>query len=338
MHQLRAFPGEKLKADLHAADKRCDGFHQTQGLVPVGKIERQNDAIACRQFHLVILGKFINRLQGMEELAPAKVNLFLRVLGRRDDQLHEIETLMAPIALYDSIQVESAPAFQFQCTDPTLPRGDENLVVQAARLFFSATEERPNVRITLQKRIPHAAGLGGGSSDAAATLRLLDRFFETKIPTAKLLSMATELGSDVPFFLGNGAAICRGRGEIVEPSPLSTPLNLLLLKPRFGVPTSWAYRRWGDSRGIPGLVNEPQKLGERVFQNDLERPVFEKFIFLAHLKSWLLAQPEIAIALMAGSGSTMFAILPDEKTAEAVIGRARAELDRELWATYCRTL
>jgi len=280
----------------------------------------------------------MKRLQGMEEKAPAKINLSLRVLGQRHDGFHEVETLMVPISLYDSLRVEPANAFEFYTNDPALPMGEDNLVVRAAHLFFSQINPEPKVRITLNKRIPHGAGLGGGSSDAAATLRLLNRFFDAKLPLEKLSALAAALGSDVPFFLGGGAAICRGRGELIEPAPLPVRLNLFLLKPSFGVSTAWAYSRWRDTQEIPGANYSPQQFADQVFVNDLERPVFEKFVFLAHMKTWLLAQPQIAVALMAGSGSTMFGILPDRRSADAVIGHARAELDPNLWACVCETL
>jgi 4-diphosphocytidyl-2-C-methyl-D-erythritol kinase len=274
----------------------------------------------------------------MEELAPAKVNLFLRVLGRQDDSFHEIETLMTRITLYDSLEIERAEAFEFQSSDPMLPPGGDNLVVRAALLFFSAAERKPNVRITLQKKIPYGAGLGGGSSDAAATLRLLGRFFEIKLSPKKLAGLAAELGSDVSFFLGETAAICRGRGEIVESVQLPGQLNLVLLKPPFGVPTPWAYSRFRQAQEIPGVTYQSQKIGQQIFVNDLERPVFEKFVFLARLKTWLLEQDEVSVALMAGSGSTVFAVVPEQASAEALITRARKELDPNLWACFCQTL
>jgi len=274
----------------------------------------------------------------MEEVAPAKINLSLRVLRRRDDGFHEIETRMVPISVYDSIQIEPAAAFEFGADDPALPMGKDNLVVRAAELFFSQIKREPKVRIILTKKIPHGAGLGGGSSDAAATLRLLNRFSDAKLPMEQLSALAAELGSDVPFFLSGGPAICRGRGELIEPAALPARLNLLLLKPPFGVATPWAYARWGDAQEIPDATYSPQQFAGQIFVNDLERPVFEKFVFLARIKSWLLAQPQIAVALMAGSGSTMFAILPDRASSHALIAKARAELDPALWVRVCETL
>jgi len=280
----------------------------------------------------------MNRLQGMEEIAPAKINLFLRVLRRRDDGFHEIETRMAPISLYDSLQVEPADAFEFRADDPALPMGEDNLVVRAAELFFLRIRREAKVRINLVKKIPHGAGLGGGSSDAAATLRLLNRFFDAKLSMEELSALAANLGSDVPFFVGGGAAICRGRGELIQGAPLPARLSLLLLKPPFGVATPWAYSRWGNAQKIPGPDYSPQRFADQFFVNDLERPVFEKFVFVARMKIWLLAQPQIAVALMAGSGSTMFAILRDGASADRIIAKARGELDPALWACVCETL
>ncbi|PYK59469.1 MAG: 4-(cytidine 5'-diphospho)-2-C-methyl-D-erythritol kinase [Verrucomicrobia bacterium] len=276
-------------------------------------------------------------MQGMEELAPAKVNLFLRVLRRREDGFHEIETLMAPISLYDSLAIERANKFEFHCDESGLG-GDDNLVVRAARLFFSETNRKPKVRLTLRKEIPHGAGLGGGSSDAAAALRGLNRFFDARLSRERLSTMAAQLGSDVSFFVNETAATCSGRGEIVTAAALLAPLSLLLLKPEFGVPSSWAYSRWQATREVAGEIYQSQKFGDITFVNDLERPVFEKFVFLAQMKTWLGKQPEVGAALTSGSGSTIFAVLRDPGSANVLIVRARDELDSEMWAFVCETL
>lgn len=273
----------------------------------------------------------------MEERASAKVNLSLRVLRRCDDGFHEIETVMAPITLSDSLEIDAARDFHFRCNDSSLSTGEDNLVVRAARLFFAQTKMPANVSLNLQKRIPHGAGLGGGSSDAAATLRGLNKLFATNLPAEILQELAAELGSDVPFFLEERAAVCRGRGEQIEPVQLPTRFPLLLLKPGFSVPTPWAYSRWKEAKRLPGGFYEAQEFRGQTFVNDLERPVFEKFPFLAQMKDWFLRQPEIVVALMAGSGSTMFGILHDEAKGEPLVERARAELDPTLFAVRCET-
>ncbi|MGI8820779.1 MAG: 4-(cytidine 5'-diphospho)-2-C-methyl-D-erythritol kinase [Chthoniobacterales bacterium] len=266
--------------------------------------------------------------------APAKINLSFRILSRRGDGFHEIETVMAPITLSDGLTIRRAPiksGIAFVCDDPTLPTGEDNLVVRAARSFFRAAQIEPAVRIELQKKIPHGAGLGGGSSDAATVLLGLERLFGTTLGNQTRLELAAALGSDVPFFLCEGAALCRGRGEQVTAIDLADQLPLLLLKPGFGVPTPSAYARWSSSRALPGISYAGQEFAGVSFSNDLERPVFEKHLFLAQTKMWLLAQSEVAVALMSGSGSTLFAVLREPEAAQRLAGRARAELDAELW-------
>jgi 4-diphosphocytidyl-2-C-methyl-D-erythritol kinase len=275
----------------------------------------------------------------MQVIAPAKINLSLRVLGRRSDGFHEIETLIAPISLCDEIKIERSgnQEIAFRCDDPSVPKGEDNIVVRGANLFFQETKITSGISIVPKKRIPHGAGLGGGSSDAASTLLALNELFETNLPREALGKMAEMIGSDVPFFISQSAAVCKGRGELVSPTRLRERLLVLLLKPAFGVPTQWAYSRWRDSREIPGVSYASQALDSQTFVNDLERPVFEKFVFLAQLKMWLLKQPEVGVALMSGSGSTVFAVIRDHADVNPLATRAKAELDPELWTSACET-
>jgi 4-diphosphocytidyl-2-C-methyl-D-erythritol kinase len=275
----------------------------------------------------------------MQVLAPAKINLSLKVLGKRNDGFHEIETLISPISLYDKIDIEKQNRWiDFSCDDPTLSTGDDNLVVRAAKLFLEHVKINRGVSIKLQKKIPHGAGLGGGSSDAAATLRGLNQLFETKLSPEELVKLGSEIGSDVPFFLFESAAICKGRGEIVEPTKIRKKMSILLMKPAFGVASGWAYSRWQDSNEIPGVAYGAQNLEDQSLVNDLERPVFEKFVFLAQLKNWLLKQDEAVAALMSGSGSTVFAVLREKSLGDGLANRARKELDREIWTSNCETI
>lgn len=276
----------------------------------------------------------------MEFLAPAKINLSLIVHGRRDDGFHEIETLMVPISIFDRLDIErrDTGGLDFTCDDPSVPADETNLVVRAARLFCREAGVEPHLRIALRKTIPHGAGLGGGSSDAATTLLALDGLLGTKLPREKLASLGAELGSDVPFFIFQSAARCRGRGEHVVPEAFPHAIPLLLIKPPFGVPTPWAYQRWRDSLEIPGVLYAAQTFPWGEIRNDLERPVFEKYIFLAALKTWLLAQPEVAGALMSGSGSTVFAVLRETSAGDAVRGRLAAEFGPDLWCYPAATL
>jgi len=277
----------------------------------------------------------------MQVLAPAKINLSLKILYRRPDGFHEIETLIAPITLCDEIGIgksDSSEGIQFACDDPSVPKRDDNLVVRAAKAFFEKTKLKSGVSIQLKKKIPHGAGLGGGSSDAASTLLALNELFETKLPREALAKMAEAIGSDVPFFIFKSAAMCKGRGELVTPAKLRRELSILLLKPEFGVSAAWAYQRWPASREIPDVSYAAQKFSHETFFNDLERPVFGKFVFLAEMKMWLLKQPEVGAALMSGSGSTMFAVMRPNADADCVTRRAKLELDPELWTWACKTI
>ena len=277
----------------------------------------------------------------MQVFAPAKINLSLKILGRREDGFHEIETLIVPISLGDEITIDKDDAkdgIEFGCDEPSVPQGDDNLAVRAAKTFLEEAKVKSGVAIELKKKIPHGAGLGGGSSDAAMTLLALNELFKTNLPREALAKMGEAIGSDVPFFIFQSAAICRGRGELVTSLKVHEQLSILLLKPAFVVPTEWAYSRWRDSREIPGVPYTVQQFADQTFMNDLERPVFEKFVFLAQLKMWLLRQPEVGAALMSGSGSTMCAVMRSNTDIERVAERAKAELDPELWTWACETV
>ena len=276
----------------------------------------------------------------MQVLAPAKINLSLRVLGCRSDGFHEIETFITPISLCDEIKIDrrrGKKGFAFRCDDPSVPKGEDNIVVRAAKVFFQETKITSGVSIALKKTIPHGAGLGGGSSDAASTLLALNELFETDLPREALAKMAAMIGSDVPFFIFQSAAVCKGRGQLVSPTRMQEQLSILLLKPEFGVPTQWAYSRWRDSGEIPSVSYGAQEFDGHTFVNDLERPVFGKFVFLPQIKIWLLKQAEVGAALMSGSGSTIFAVIRDNTDVDRLAKRAKAELDPELWTCACHT-
>ena len=251
--------------------------------------------------------------------APAKINLSLRILGKRPDGYHELETLMAPLRLADSVEIShgGGEGIRFLCNDPDLPAGGDNLCVKAAKAFLKETGLHHGLSITLLKRIPHGAGLGGGSSDAAAVLRGLNDLFDHPLVAEELHLLAAGLGSDVPFFLHGGPAWCRGRGEVVEPLEKAESLperTLLLIKPPFPIPTPWAYQRYAELQKLhPPAATEPsQWLGELEIRNDLEAPVFQKYILLPVMKNWMRAREGVESAFMTGSGSTMVAVMrPD---------------------------
>lgn len=266
--------------------------------------------------------------------APAKVNLTLRVLGRRADGFHDIETLMAPLNLADCLEVElkdSAGAV-FSCSDPTIPTDGSNLVCKAVTAFAAATGRKFGVRIHLEKRIPHGAGLGGGSSDAASVLKALNELLSAGLATEDLEKIAASIGSDVAFFIRGVPAICRGRGERVEPVGGVPSAEILLVKPPFPVSTAWAYGAWAGAEKLRETF--PAMLGSIAMVNDLEAPVFSKHLQLPVLKRWLAARPGVVAVMMSGSGSTVFAVL--EGAAEDLAERVREEFGEGFSVWRCR--
>jgi 4-diphosphocytidyl-2-C-methyl-D-erythritol kinase len=243
--------------------------------------------------------------------APAKTNLNLHVRGKRDDGFHEIETRMLPLSLADTVEIEAIgeEVMKFSCSDPKLPPGEENLAVKAVRALEALCDRRFGVRVHVEKFIPSGAGLGGGSSDAAAVLRGMNQTFELGIPTEELAAIAAGIGSDVPFFIYETVCDCRGRGEIVSPVEFAWDLPVFLMKPAFGTSAGWAYQSWENSREIPNVTYVPQLSPWGTMVNDLERPVFQKFIALARMKMWLLEQREVHAAILSGSGSCLLAVL-----------------------------
>ncbi len=220
------------------------------------------------------------------------------------------------------------------CGQAGLPLDESNLVMKALRLFERKTGKSMNYHIDLVKRIPHGAGLGGGSSDAATVLMALNEMEGINLPRAELMSMAGELGSDVPFFIDGGICRCTGRCESVSPMPEMSGFkaDVLLLRPSFGVSTPDAYKRWKDSRELPGVSYAARTWNGMEFVNDLERPVFEKYMFLAEIKSWLLEQEGVEVAMMSGSGSTVFAIFNSSADGNVLAAKAKEQIDPTLWA------
>lgn len=279
-------------------------------------------------------------MDSMRWLAPAKINLSLKILGRRPDGFHNLSSLMVPVSVFDTLEIalKDVGDIEFVCAAPGIPLDDGNLVVRAARLFCSTFGFPPRLRIVLGKEIPHGAGLGGGSSDAATTLLALDALFQTHLARQTLVDLAAELGSDVPFFLVQSAAWISGRGEQVSPIEGLPSVPLLLVKPPFGVPTPWAYLHWKESEEIPGVPYGEQSTAAGTLCNDLERPVFQKYVLLAELKRWLLVQPEVEGALMSGSGSTLFAVLRQKQCGVALKERLEGEFGTQIWICLCETI
>jgi 4-diphosphocytidyl-2-C-methyl-D-erythritol kinase len=258
------------------------------------------------------------------EAAQAKLNLSLAITGRRADGFHELVSLVAPIALADKLSLDVGRPLGLTCDDPALPVDGTNLVLKAAAAYARRRPAAPTGHFHLTKRVPHGAGLGGGSADAAAALRLLDRASGAPLGPEVLEALAAEVGSDCPFFVRGQAAVMRGRGERLEILPAAARAALagrkvVLAKPPFGVPTPEAYgllAKAGKYRPLAqaeaelaawlaGPAADPVKLG-----NDLEDPVFSKYVALpAGLASFRRVTG--SDWQMTGSGSACFAWVDD---------------------------
>jgi len=278
--------------------------------------------------------------------SPCKVNLLLNILGRRPDGFHDLETIFLPVPLHDTLTFEAAgEGVQLTCSHPDLPVDSSNLVHKAAVRFLEAAGIRKGVRIHLEKHIPMAAGLGGGSGNAAHTLLGLDELFGGVLPVETIDALAAGLGSDVNFFLQDKPALAVGRGEKVTPLPPFHALKgraLFLHHPGFGISTAWAYQnlaRFPEAlNGRPGRANEfvaamesePLSVALAGLYNSLEAPALEKYPVLQMFQEFLRARGA-AGTLMSGSGSTTFAIFPDLELAKAAIGPFEAEFGSRGW-------
>lgn len=258
--------------------------------------------------------------------AYAKINVGLRILGRREDGYHNLDTNFLQISLHDTLFFErtAAPVFELSCNWPELAAGGANLCEHAYRMLVEASVQPLGVRLRLEKRIPTGAGLGGGSSDAAVTLLALNQLWQLDLPVSRLEELALQLGSDVPFFLRGGYCHGQGRGEILSTIDPLPEYWILVVAPPVSVSTSWAYQnvKFGLTNGQKSStfsafklkINESSHLGERV-HNDFEAIVFERYPELAAIKQQLLSGKALA-ASMSGSGSTVYGVFETQEAAQ----------------------
>jgi 4-diphosphocytidyl-2-C-methyl-D-erythritol kinase len=263
--------------------------------------------------------------------AFAKINLGLRVIRKREDGFHDLETVFHRVDISDILRAEPASELTLSCDDPALETND-NLVLAAARALRETFGVRIGARLTLTKRIPHGAGLGGGSSDAAAALRLLTRLWNLAPAAGDLESIALSVGSDVPFFLGESSAYATSRGEKLAWFPLVLPCAVLVVAPAIHVSTRAAFQSVVPvGRDTPGdlrtLVlrdpDRPENL-RGVVENDFERPVFGAHPEIRSIRDRLY-ENGAGFALMSGSGSSVFGLFADEGAAGRAAGTFAGE-------------
>jgi 4-diphosphocytidyl-2-C-methyl-D-erythritol kinase len=278
--------------------------------------------------------------------SPCKVNLILNILGKRPDGFHELETVMHPVNVFDVLDFARAPGgVHLTCNDPALPTDAGNLVYRAATLFLQKAEIRDGVRIHLEKKIPLAAGLGGGSGNAATTLLGLNEIFGKPLSPKALQDIAATLGSDIPFFLQTKPGLGIGRGEQIEPVdffPAMKGAAILLVHPGFGISTPWAYQnlaRFPSAlNGTPGraqklialLQTADLRTAGAEFYNSLEAPALEKYPLLSLFQEFF-RENGAAATLMSGSGSTTFALAQSLIEAEKLAEKFKAKFGDTYW-------
>jgi 4-diphosphocytidyl-2-C-methyl-D-erythritol kinase len=282
----------------------------------------------------------------MRLTSPCKVNLLLNILGRRPDGFHEIETVMQPVNFCDELYFErGGNSVELSCSEKSLPTDSKNLVHRAATAFLAAAKISEGVKIHLEKRIPLAAGLGGGSGNAATTLLGLNKLFGSPLPPAKLGELAATLGSDINFFLQDKPALATGRGEHVESLehfPALRGKAFFLVHPGFGISTPWAYQNLarfplalngqkGRAQALIAALQSPDLRTAAIgFYNSLEAPALEKFPILALYQEFLREHGALA-ALMSGSGSTTFAIADNVSAAANLAEKFKAQFGDQGW-------
>lgn len=282
----------------------------------------------------------------LEKRSPCKVNLLLNILGKRPDGFHELETVMQPVNVFDQLSFARVPTgIQLTCSDASLPTDAGNLVYRAAALFVEKANIREGVKIHLEKKLPLAAGLGGGSGNAATTLLGLNEIFGSPLSKDQLSEIAASLGSDIPFFLQSGPALATGRGEKVtplDPFPALKNAAILLIHPGFGISTAWAYQtlarypsalngQSGRAQKLISLLQTADLKGAGAeFYNSLEAPALHKYPLLILFQEFLAANGA-AVTRMSGSGSTTFALVSDLNAAEVLLEKFRGKFGSTHW-------
>ena len=265
------------------------------------------------------------------EKAYAKVNLTLAVGEKRPDGYHEVVSVMQRVSLCDTLTAERTDSgISLACSDPSLPSGEENLAHRAAALFFRETGIVGGAALTLEKRIPSQAGLGGGSSDAASVLLALRKLYAPALPDTELETMAAALGSDVPFFIRGGTQLATGRGEVLSPLPSLTDGWFVIVKPTESFSTPAMYRRLDEPGSV--LVRNSRYMQDAVAANNVHAVAaelhnsFERVVpkdsSLRTIKDALRAQGALA-SLLSGSGSAVFGLFDTETAARAAVEALR---------------
>jgi len=270
--------------------------------------------------------------------SPAKVNLRLEILKRREDGYHELRTLLQKISLHDTLHfsLKKEKGVSITTDHPKLPIGKDNLVYKAAQSMLKVSDYKGGVRIEIEKRIPLGAGLGGGSSNAATALKALNQLLKMDLSKRELMEMGLEIGADVPFFFLEGAAIGLGIGEQLKKEELPI-LWYVLVYPNFEVSTRWAYQNFVLTNqrihfNLHKFLETPEGIS-RILLNHLEEVVSKKYPQIDVMKKILFSAGALG-SLMTGSGPTVFGIFPEEKSATEAYERVKKLVGRKGWVVF----
>lgn len=276
------------------------------------------------------MNKNNHEINGISLKAPAKINLFLEILGKRDDGYHEIETVMQEIDLVDNLQFEEIrEGVKLKCNNKNIPSDENNLVCKAANLIVNECGIKKGVLISLEKNIPVGAGLGGGSSDAATTLKALNSLWKIGLSDVDLMEFAARLGSDIPFFIKGKTALCSGRGENITPIEVKIEMNYLIIFPHINISTTTIYRNLKidltkKRKDVSFFLNalKYSKVADisKLLFNRLEEVIFATYPDLLRVKS-SLEHFDFCGLSVSGSGSAFFGLCNDRRQAEAIKGK-----------------
>lgn len=270
--------------------------------------------------------------------SPAKINLYLKVLGKRLDGYHDLRMVMTKVSLFDEITLTiNNKEISLSCDNPDLPLGTENIAWKAANLFMEENKIKAGLTIDIKKRIPMGGGLGGGSSNAASVLMGLNTLFGSPASQNELMQMALKLGADVPFFIFNGAAVAEGVGEKLSPVKDLPEMRVILLMPGIEVSTAYIFRKLNL-----GLTKPDGNLTINCFNfelsrvidtlcNDLEKVTLQDYPQVAEAKDMLIKNGAAGV-LMSGSGSTVFGLYKDDINAEIALSGIKRDIGYRCWS------
>ena len=280
-----------------------------------------------------------------EFISPAKINLFLRIVGKQPDGYHQLISLMCPVSLHDRITIQfQTKQMHITCTNPQVPENKNNLALKAAERFFKAISSDDCVCMAIEKNIPVGAGLGGGSSNAATVLLALNEFYQSPLPMEQLKKIALTLGADIPFFMEKSVSLVSGIGEQIHRVSIDSRYPLIIVYPGFSVSTAWAFKKFKFGLTIKKLNDIKIDLIARYknnkavnwvhdIHNDLESATFQKYPILADIKKQFMEIGAVQ-SVMSGSGSSIIGIFHDEKIRQNALKQIKNQKSWQIFASH----